>query len=283
MSRSGRVNPFSVGILYSTHALLRLIGRAPLHISEFLASFPIFEIVPGELALKTAVTGRWIVVSPAGRIRLTKRGEALAAVESPIEALAIQLRDLIGALRPLWATVLARGRKEAAAYLPIDVKQALDEADLLSGRSRWVVEWWNSVSTVSAKPNESRKLEISRRAERLTIQYERRRTGIRPFWQALESDLAGYDVLSQVSRLDRAPLRIEVKGTRDKPSYAKFHLTRNEWRVAMTSRPYVFHFWLLLPSPKLFTIEPDKIAPHIAKNRGAGEWEIVEIPWKVVI
>ena len=48
--------------------------------------------------------------------------------------------------------------------------------------------------------------DVGRKGERLTLQYEELRTNVKPDWRSIETNLSGYDVLSQRSKTDNTPL-----------------------------------------------------------------------------
>lgn len=98
---------------------------------------------------------------------------------------------------------------------------------------------------------------------------------------ALDSNLAGYDLLSVKSRKDTARLKVEVKATTASLDYAEIHIFENEWAVASLSpQDYVFHIWQLHPKPLLLTASVDMISSHIPHNQASGRWEVARIPLK---
>lgn len=81
-----------------------------------------------------------------------------------------------------------------------------------------------------------------REGERLTIEYETKRTGREPKWISVESNMDGYDVLSVISPMDKQLLSIEV--TASKSGLKEyFHLTPNEWMLALKTNRHLFHLW----------------------------------------
>jgi hypothetical protein len=78
--------------------------------------------------------------------------------------------------------------------------------------------------------------EIGRSGEKMSFDHEWKRTGLKPIWQAVESNLAGFDILSVTDSINNAKLQIEVKATTSEINYAKVHITRNEWETAIIVR-----------------------------------------------
>ena len=272
---------FSVGILYSAKQLLDFARHAPVRAAEFPHLFDRFGVASAEHVLQVAQDGNWIRVSSDGRILLTPAGEEIAAASEPDAALRLQLRHLILGLRPSWSALLCRGRAEATRYMPADVVQCFQEAGLLDAVTDDIVEWWDSLSLAARGMLQDAALDTGRRGERLSIEYERKRTGRDPHWQAIESNRSGFDLLSVVSRTDNRPLRIEVKASEAKPANAEFFITRNEWSVAETSKSYLFHLWTLRPSPRLFVLKPSRLSRHLPVDKGQGQWQEAKVPFQV--
>ncbi len=87
------------------------------------------------------------------------------------------------------------------------------------------------------------RIEKGRLGERLSLDYERKKTGLEPIHQSLIDDNSGYDIRSHVKDITK---RIEVKLSQNtfKP---KAFITWNEWKVAKRSLRqnslHEFHFW----------------------------------------
>lgn len=125
--------------------------------------------------------------------------------------------------------------------------------------------------------------EIGRTGEKLSYEFEKDRTGQYPIWQSVESNLSGFDLLSIVEKSNAKKLRIEVKATTSNLNYAKVHLSKNEWETALASINYIFHLWHINDTPKLYTTSVEEMNNHIPIDSGEGNWESVEIPFKVLI
>ena len=98
-------------------------------------------------------------------------------------------------------------------YFSAEVKQCFSEAYLLEGYEYDVIEWWDKLATATKGYSEDIRLELGRKGEKLSIEFEKARTGLMPTWQAIDSNFSGYDILSQINSENPTPLRIEVKAT----------------------------------------------------------------------
>lgn len=191
------------------------------------------------------------------------------------------LKDYIVQCSPIWGSRIPYGRKEAVLFMTDDEKACFAEAGLLSSDiSQTALNWWDNIAAQIRGKADKENVEIGRAGEENTIKYEQARIGITPKWISIESNLAGYDVQSQVDKTDVTPLLIEVKASKSLFREAWFYITSNEWAVASTSKSYIFHIWLLSPKGnKLAIIYPKEIFPYIPTNNLGGKWESAKIPF----
>jgi hypothetical protein len=274
----------SVGILYSAIDLLKLVASTPGIDQRFPNIFKVFSVASPTITLEMSLKCGWLSFNIAGYLDVTTRGKQLLGTEQPEIALRLQLIDFIDAYNPSWVPLLKRGRSEALRYLLLDIQQCFKEAALLEAPDDIeVVKWWDNAAQASRSKVADIKMQTGRVGERLSLEHERKRTHREPIWQAFESNLCGYDILSVTEANENTPLRIEVKASDSTPDSGIFYVTRNEWTVAQTSECYVFHLWSLKPEPKLFVINVDHISSHIPCNKGEGQWEDVTIPFRAVI
>lgn len=267
---------FSVGILYSSQSFISFVKANQINGIEFPTMFKKFEVADAKSVLNTSLRCNWITLNVHNRLEVTKLGEEILEEDTAKDKLRIQIAHLIEVYKPSWASLICYGRTEAAKFFPPEVKQCFFEAGLLDGYDLDIVQWWDKLSSIVRGLSEDVCLTIGRYGERLSCIYEEKRTRIKPKWQAIESNLSGYDILSQKSESDTNPLRVEVKAS----SYEgelKFHVTRNEWKVASTTEDYLFHIWKLKPQIQLFILKADDMKKHIPLDRGNGIWEKVEI------
>ncbi|HEV2550423.1 MAG TPA: DUF3883 domain-containing protein [Stellaceae bacterium] len=215
-----------------------------------------------------------------GAVRLTISGVEILSLERPDVRLQRQVRDLILKLDPPWTKRIQYGRAEAVRFMPPDAVQTFDEAGLLSDWSDELVGWWDDLALSVRSRRADANLKIGRRAEKLSLLYERDRTGRDPKWQAIESSFSGFDILSIVSADLPEPLKVEVKGSMLPVREAHFFVTRHEWEVATVQGTYCFHIWPLSRNPTSpIVISSEHMARHIAMDQGEGMWDQVKIPF----
>lgn len=273
---------FSVGLLYSSHDFLKLIPDIGMSPEQFKSYFGTFKYSTADNILELSFKCGWSKLTQDGLIEVSERGKIISHNDYK-SALLLQLEDLILNFNPVWASVLLKGRTEAKNFLPPDALQCFKESGLFDQLTDEIVKFWDKLTIAYRNYSQKRMTEIGRAGEKLSIDYERDRTGAEPIWQAVESNLSGFDLLSINDVNNRAKLQIEVKSTTSHLNFAKIHITKNEWLTAINSLNYIFHLWHLTDTPKLFIVPVNKIMPHISMDNGDGEWESVEIPFKSLI
>lgn len=273
---------FSVGHLYSTHDFLKFLKDSEVSPENFKISFNKFKYSYPEKILDLSFKCGWILMDRIGNIKLSNNGLNIAKLNYK-EALFSQLCDMINVYNPTWASVIPKGREESKHFLPPEVYQCFYEAGLFGTFDDSLIQMWDSLALAYRNFNQKKLLDIGRKGEKLSFDYERQRTKINPIWQSLESNISGFDILSVVSEREEEKLRIEVKSTESKLDYAHLYITQNEWDTALSSKHYIFHLWLLNPSPKLFIIEKEIVEVHIPRNNNEGCWKNVMIPFKSLI
>ena len=197
------------------------------------------------------------------------------------DCIRIILKAYIEVIEPLWSNRIPYGRYEAITFMSKDEKSCFSEAGLLSENPDMkIVQWWDELSEFIRSKTEDNKNVIGRSGEQYTISYEERRTGSKPKWKSIDSNLVGYDILSATSACDNTPLLIEVKTSSEDMQHAFCHISSNEWRVAKQSSSYAFYLWNIQAGKKLIAVvQPDELTPHIPENKESGEWESVKIPF----
>lgn len=273
---------FSVGHIYSTHDFLKLLEESEISPESFKISFNKFRYSNPEKIIDLSFKCGWILIDKTGNIKLSNKGISIAKLDYK-EALLHQLCDMIHVYNPSWASVIPKGREETKHFLPTEVYQCFSEAGLFGQFDDKLIQMWDNIALAYRNFNHKKLLYIGRKGEKLSFNYEKQRTNTNPIWQSLESNLSGFDILSVVSEKKNDKLRIEVKSTESKLDYARLYITQNEWETALSSRQYIFHLWLLNPSPKLYIIEKDIVEAHIPQNKNDGCWQNVMIPFKSLI
>jgi hypothetical protein len=273
---------FSVGLLYSVRDFLKLNAISGMKPEAFESYFKSFKYSTSDKILTVSFKCGWIKINQQGIIELTERGQDISALEYE-KALLIQIEDLILNFNPTWASLLVKGRTEAKNFLPPDALQCFKECGLFGELSDELINFWDKISLAYRNYSQIRMTEIGRTGEKLSYEHELSRTGRPPLWQAVESNLAGYDLLSIIDNDNLQKLKIEVKTTTSNISYAKFHVSKNEWNTALASIDYIFHLWHIEKTPTLYTVSRNKINDHIPTDSGDGDWESVEIPFLAVL
>lgn len=272
------MQPLSPGIAFGCIELLEVVKR------NRLTPGGVHSLSLGSVSstaiYRTCLDLSWLEVQPDGLLGVTVRGERTSSAVSPQAGLRTMLVDYIDVEQPPWLQLIPYGRRETLLQAPASIRQVFVEAGLAYGDDYETVEFWDGLAARARGLRDGALLEIGRRGERMTLQYERIRTGAEPKWIALESSSDGYDVLSRVSISDTRRMTIEVKASEQGSDFASFHLTRNEWETALASMAHRFHLWsLTAPLPQLTVVTVAQMKAHVPDDAGAGLWEMVKIPF----
>jgi len=248
---------FHVGIIYSARDFLKIIHHNQgIEVSAIRDSEK-FVLTNFSNVLKLCQEVDWIEIDIDGDVNITSRGEEVLACGNYPESLRVN-------------------------FLPYHVRQCFVEAELFSSTDLSVVDWWDSQRHFVIDNISFQRQKTGRLGEKLSLDYEKKRTGVEPYWQAIESDLAGYDILSVLKSNNNSPLMIEVKTSNLVKKEAIMYLTRNEWEVSKSSKNYVYHLWTLEPEENLVIIQTSQIEEHIPSDEGDGKWKNVAIPFDVL-
>lgn len=185
---------------------------------------------------------------------------------------------------PPWCALLRSGRDALSAADP-DVFVCFQRTGVFDPHpAPLIVEWWDELASLAYTDLDIGRVARGRQAERLSLEYERRRLALHPgapevTWKSLDSNAAGYDIQSW-DRLEQrwVPKYIEVKGSEWDP--LRLHLTRHEWNTAARhGAMYTFQVWDLARS-RMTEVSVEQMAAHIPTDNGKGAWEeaIVELP-----
>ena len=138
--------------------------------------------------------------------------------------------------------------------------------------------FWDALAARARGQKDDRLNAIGREGERLSLAFERERTGRQPKWVAIDNNDDGYDILSVVSADDLRKQSIEVKAS-TLGLRGSFFLTRNEWERAMEAEQHSFHVWSLATTPPtLAVLDSVAVSEHVAADQGDGEWRVIEVP-----
>ncbi|OGT63571.1 MAG: hypothetical protein A3E85_04655 [Gammaproteobacteria bacterium RIFCSPHIGHO2_12_FULL_45_12] len=272
---------FSPGILQGCFELLEITSRNALSFSQILSSFPRLGCIPGTNALETAQYMKWLRTNSDGLMTLTPTGVHLLSQSNYKMRLKQALLDFIDVAKPSWVQNATFGRKKVISFVGNYIEQTLIEAGLANGSDDEVVLFWDTLAAMARGQKTDRLMEIGRIGERLTINHEEMRTGLKPKWVSIDNNSDGYDVLSVVDNQNKSFLSIEVKTSTIGLSGA-FHLTSNEWSRSKVVDNHLFHLWdISNKNQSLAKITCEQMERHIPMDQGSGNWESVEIPFAV--
>lgn len=238
-------------------------------------------------ALNLALQCKWIVQPTDGVFEMTPFGEKLllgfSDMQIPKELYRDILYNYIIVCKPIWARKIPFGRYIAYRIMPDDVQVCFKKAGLMCDPvTRDEVDWWDALAKLERIEIEQQNDDVGRAGEGLTMEYERNRTNSMPVWESINSNLSGFDIISQVSSTDTSQILIEVKSSTQKLQDASFFVTYNEWEFASAEcnkRRYYFYLWLLEGSHQLAVIPSSEIEKHIPVKSGQGKWSETIIPY----
>ena len=197
----------------------------------------------------------------------------------------IILSTYISECHPAWSARIPYGRTEAFIFMNEEEQRCFLEAGLIDNFDDDVISWWDSLAEIVRMKNSVSKDDIGRTGEKLTLKYEEERTGVKPNWKSIETNLCGYDILSQKSSTDTSQLLIEVKSSTRSINDAEAIISRNEWDIASLENNndrYLFYFWCLYSETnKLAIISVDQMRNHIPADQESGKWESMSIPFSI--
>jgi hypothetical protein len=194
----------------------------------------------------------------------------------------LQVMDFVRTVRPVWLSQIPKGRNETVSVLAPDARYVLREAGLLADPPALdVVAWWDELAQDARSERTGLLCEAGRIGERLSMAYEQARTGHWPTWISVESNLAGYDLLSRKDAHSDDRLPIEVKASSQRLDAALIHVSANEWNVAETARLHAFHLWILRDPVHLAVITSSELRLHVPTNQQNGRWESFSLPMAV--
>jgi hypothetical protein len=270
--------PLSPSVAFGCVELLGVVSRNEITVGgvESLA----LGAVPSRDILATAVDLQWLSTSENGLLILSNKGDRVLSAPNDLARLRLLVLDHIETKNPPWIQLASSGRREVLLQAPKGVCQVLVEAGLAYDADLETVSFWDTLAARARGMRNAALVETGRHGERLSIAYEKQRTGREPKWIALDSNSDGYDVLSRVSADDPHRLTIEVKASSQAGLTGLFHVTRNEWNLALESLNHVFHLWDVssIP-PRLAILTPVQVAEHAPADIGTGEWELARIPF----
>jgi hypothetical protein len=275
---------FSPGLAQGCFELLAITTRQQLTFIEIKSSFAYLGSLPSQDVVETAQRLNWLHAGEQGHAEVTPWGARLLAVTGYEAQLRQALLDYIDIEHPSWVQNASFGRSRVVSFAGSQIAQVFAEAGLADGTNDSIVAFWDALAARARGQRDDKLTEIGRIGERLTIEFETRRTGRPPAWTAIDNNADGYDVLSVVDASDFKRLTIEVKtSTQGTSGFAM--LTRNEWDMAIDSDAHVFHLWNLRDrsQPQLAVISNESMLAHMPVDQGRGAWDCTRIPFSSFI
>jgi hypothetical protein len=272
-----------VGVLYRVGDALDFLSRHPLSEQQFLTSFGDWEGVSGSAVLETCTRLGWIATKPTSELLITPTGKSLCEVRRPEARLRLQLEHIISLTRPTWAALAVRGRNAVVSYAPKEAVQCLSDAALLDGTDEEVVGWWDRLARYYRTLRDDDRMTTGRIGERCSSEYELRRTGFKPNWVALDTNDAGYDLITRIAKEDARRLLIEVKTSTLNWEDADAILTRHEWNVLSQAANACLDLWCVAGRPYLFLrMAVQELSPKIPVEQTECQWLTVSLPFRVL-
>jgi Domain of unknown function (DUF3883) len=270
----------SPGVAHGCFNLLRIVGEHRIPMARLASEVPRFETLHTGDLLRLCEQLKWIRTNDAGEAVLAPAGDYILSLGSERERLRQALIHYVQVERPDWLQLAIDGRSRCMKFGPTGIIQSISEAYLGEGYDSSVIEFWDMLAAIARGQRSAALAAIGRRGERLSLDFERRRTGREPSWRSVESNSDGYDLLSVVSATDHARLQIEVK-TSTIGVRGIAHLTRNEWDQSLLMRNPVLHLWDIRidACPMLAIVPREGILPHIPDDQLSGRWTLCEIPF----
>ena len=235
-----------------------------------------------EIVVNKSIENEWIIVGFDDEIWLGQGlNEQLKSGDS--KSLKRQLLWLyIQKQKPAWVRFVSTGISSAKQHITDDdERQAFREAGLFpdsKNNSLEISKWWIKVQNLARSIVQDRHSETGVSGEFLTIEYELKRTGVRPTHVAFETNEYGFDVLSQKNSTDDSPIFIEVKSSTSSYQNAHMFLSRFEYEKSLEyGEDYFFHLWDMSGEPNLLIVPSDEINQHVPVDSGEGVWQSVKI------
>jgi hypothetical protein len=270
----------SPGVAYGCFNLLRVVGEHRLPLSRVSCEVPRFESLRTEDLLEFSQRLNWIRANDAGEAALAPAGDHILSIGSERQRLRQALIHYVEIERPDWLQLSIDGRSRCMKFGPTGIVQTISEAYLAEGYEPDVIAFWDLLAAIARGQRSAALSAIGRRGERLTLDFEKRRTGREPVWRSIESNSEGYDVLSVLSSADHGRMQIEVK-TSTLGIRGSLHLTRNEWDQTELMTNHTLHLWDLHDEarPKLAIVRRADVIAYIPIDGVGGRWTGAEVPF----
>jgi len=285
------MSPYNITIsmFWDSQALIKDISRRNIHYSDLDVSLikknKKYNIIDLEKTLTFSIKCGWVVLQDDLLI-LTNSGKDLASKignnKPSIFVAREQLSQYLAIDKPYWSFHLIKGRNESLPFLHDYVIDIFKQLQLMGDENAIdyrTISWWDKIAAKIYSNSEFERIKIGRTGEYLSYIYEKTRTGHEPEWTAINSNKAGFDLMSRKSDVNHERLCIEVKTCSSLP--LRIFLTKNEWLVADTkdNSEYILHIWDITNAKdvKLYCINKSFISSSICNDIGFGDWVSIKI------
>lgn len=282
MNNSNRIGYWREGLLFEAIELIQFLDNEVESTEENIFSSLLsntFSSRKIEILLDMCIKLSWADKDQDGNYFVTDLGSRLIYLD-PIARLRLQIEGLIG-LHPGIGRASVWGRNNLKIYLTIDQRECFRVAGLFKSVDEDVVQWWDDIRS-KYRDSDSRKVEIGRKGEKLSYDFEDARVGNPPEWVALDNDSLGYDLISQVSSDNETNLYIEAKASERSLDMAELHFSRNEWDTLNRLSNVQVHLWWLFGSHKKhFILSIEELRVHVPVDKGEGKWKEFRCPFRL--
>ena len=193
------------------------------------------------------------------------------------------LYDYVSLSKPAWTGLIPKGRKETFLFMTPDEQRCFIQSGLMKKPvTTQVVNWWDKLADEARGKKQDNNNETGRTGELLTLEYEKKRTGKDAEWEAIESNLAGFDIISYRDSASDERILIEVKSSTQDIDHAEMIISRNEWDTAWSAcnrDRYYFYAWLITGDIRFAKIPVETMKKHIPEDAGGGKWKDITIPF----
>ena len=276
----------SVNVVSQSLLLIECINKNSCHSLSDVAQLKLPFGINSNISFDFAEQCKWLITSNSD-IRFSPEGSQILAMfngETITESLwRVILSQYISVCQPAWVKRIPYGRKEAYLVMNEEEQRCFSEAGLIDSQADAVLTWWDSLAEIERIKKQEQNNEVGRQGEKLTMRYEEVRTGVKPDWRSIESNLAGYDILSQRSADNKEKILIEAKASTKPMENACAIISRHEWETASMANNkgrYYFYFWCISSAKTILArIAVNEIRPHMPIDGTTGLWDNAQIPF----
>ena len=184
--------------------------------------------------------------------------------------------------QPIWTKFLLKGLKVKNSISDVNERQIFNDLGLftnIDSTDDSLIQWWSRAKSLARSIENKQLTEIGNFGERLSLAYEKERTGKNPLHVAYLSDSFSYDIESIREKKDTSPLFIEVKTSTKNRRFASFFITRNEYETCKKQGSnYVFHLWSIdSKQNNLLIVNSDEILSKLPIDSEGGKWEVASV------